>query len=245
MGGRRRRNPGHRSHARPGTVVGPAQEDRHDHRLDRRARSHVGCRRIFGQILRENVAAALDLAYFSDTAASAAAHAGLLAGVTPLTASTAGGVAAAQSDLAALASAVSGREAPARSCSSCRAPVPPRCRWLCRRRSITVLGTDALPPARSSRSIRRRSSTPPTRIRTSARRRTRRCTCSDTPPAIGTPPAVVASPRKACSSRARSHCGSCTTWRSPSGGRMPWHGSPPRTGRAPAVAATSRKGSAK
>ncbi len=124
-------------------VVGPARKlgtiTAWTEELDRIS----GAAMLFEQILRENIAAALDLAYFSSTAASAAAHAGLLAGVTPLTASAAGGVAAAQSDLAALAAAVSGPGSSGEvvfALSRANAATLP---LALPQTTITVLGTDA------------------------------------------------------------------------------------------------------
>jgi len=61
---------------------------------------------VVTQLLREDVAAGLDAAYFSTSAGSASAYAGLLYGVTPLTASAGGGIEAIKADLAALAGAV-------------------------------------------------------------------------------------------------------------------------------------------
>ena len=62
---------------------------------------------IFERMLREDVAAGIDAAFFATTAGSASAHEGLLYGVSPITASIAAGKAGAEEeDLAALASAV-------------------------------------------------------------------------------------------------------------------------------------------
>ncbi len=69
---------------------------------------HTQARAVFEQMLREDVAVGLDLAYFRATAGSASAHAGLLNGVTALAASTEGGAAAMQADLAAVIGAVTG-----------------------------------------------------------------------------------------------------------------------------------------
>lgn len=57
-------------------------------------------------VLREDVAASLDAAYFSSAAASTSAHAGLLNGVSPLTGASGGDLLAMQADLMALAAAV-------------------------------------------------------------------------------------------------------------------------------------------
>lgn len=72
--------------------------------LDKRSNA----RTVFEQMLREDIACSLDLAYFSAQAGTGGAHAGLLNGVSPLTASAARGLTALQEDLAALISAVSG-----------------------------------------------------------------------------------------------------------------------------------------
>lgn len=61
---------------------------------------------IFTAMLREDAAASLDAAYFATSGGSSAAHAGLLNGVTPITASIAGGHTAMQEDMSALAAAV-------------------------------------------------------------------------------------------------------------------------------------------
>jgi hypothetical protein len=103
-----------------------------------------GAAAIFEQLLRDNVSAALDLAYFSATAGSASAHAGLLNGVVALPPSSAGGVAAAQSDLAALAGAVSGPGSSGEVVfvvSRANAATMP---LALPQTQITVLGTDAL-----------------------------------------------------------------------------------------------------
>lgn len=60
----------------------------------------------FTTMLREDTAATLDLIYFSTSAGGNGAHAGLLNGLAALPPSTAGGKAAMQADLAALAGAV-------------------------------------------------------------------------------------------------------------------------------------------
>ena len=71
--------------------------------LSRRSRAES----IFRHALREDAALSLDAAYFSDAAGTAAVHAGLLNGVTPITASAATDPTAAMlDDMAALASAV-------------------------------------------------------------------------------------------------------------------------------------------
>jgi hypothetical protein len=62
---------------------------------------------VIAQVLRENTAMSLDAALFSNAAATAARPAGILNGVTALTATTSGGEAAMMADLAALAKAIS------------------------------------------------------------------------------------------------------------------------------------------
>lgn len=66
-----------------------------------------GAQPVVEAILREDAGASLDAAYLS-TAAAGALPAGLLYGVSPIAASSAGGIAAMQEDLVALASAVAG-----------------------------------------------------------------------------------------------------------------------------------------
>jgi hypothetical protein len=61
---------------------------------------------ILTTILRENVSLALDASMFSTAAATAARPAGILAGLTPLTAATGGGETAMTTDLSALAGAI-------------------------------------------------------------------------------------------------------------------------------------------
>lgn len=61
---------------------------------------------VFSTMLRETAALQLDASVFSTTAATTAKPAGILNGVTPLTAATGGGDAAMLTDLAALAGAV-------------------------------------------------------------------------------------------------------------------------------------------
>lgn len=61
---------------------------------------------LVGQILKDAVAAQLDVALFSNTAASSVRPPGLVAGITPLTASTAAGLAAALADVRGLVDAI-------------------------------------------------------------------------------------------------------------------------------------------
>ena len=61
---------------------------------------------VFTNLLREDAAATLDAVYFSTAAGSASAHAGLLNGVSPISASSQGGVTAMRGDLAAIIEAV-------------------------------------------------------------------------------------------------------------------------------------------
>lgn len=73
------------------------------HELDRKSDASD----VFQQMLREDVGTSLDAAYFSTSPGSSSAHAGLLAGLSPLSASTSGGKAAMFADLFALITAVS------------------------------------------------------------------------------------------------------------------------------------------
>ena len=71
--------------------------------LSREMAESAGGEEVFATLLREDVAASLDASLFSTTAASSTRPAGILAGVSALTATTGGGSAALQGDLAKLA----------------------------------------------------------------------------------------------------------------------------------------------
>jgi hypothetical protein len=76
--------------------------------LSKELARYSGAEAIFEAMLREEAALSLDAAYFStDDGSAAGHHAGLLAGVTPLTPATGGGSAAMIGDLTRLAAAVS------------------------------------------------------------------------------------------------------------------------------------------
>lgn len=88
-----------------GVTVGPAKKIALITTMTREMARRGDAEAVFTQQLREDAAASLDLAYLSTSGASASAHAGLLNGVSPLPASSAGGEAAMKADLAALAAA--------------------------------------------------------------------------------------------------------------------------------------------
>ena len=96
------------------------------------------------------------------------------------------------SDLAALASAVSGPGFAARSRSSCRGQTLRRCLWPCRRRRSPSWARTHWPPARSWRSTLGRSCMPPIARRRFPLRRTVTLHMSDLPMAISTPPGAAA-----------------------------------------------------
>lgn len=87
-------------------TIGPAKKMAHILAWSRELSKRSDADRIFQQMLREDVAAGIDAAFFATTAGSATQPAGLLNGVTPITASAATGKVALTEDLSALASAV-------------------------------------------------------------------------------------------------------------------------------------------
>ncbi|MDF0517733.1 phage major capsid protein [Bradyrhizobium yuanmingense] len=95
-----------RSAAFSNVEIGPAREMAHIIAWSRELGKRSDAIAIFERMLREDVAAGIDAAFFATTAGSASAHEGLLHGVSPITASIAAGKAGAEDDLAALASAV-------------------------------------------------------------------------------------------------------------------------------------------
>ncbi|MGF7163140.1 hypothetical protein FHS85_004798 [Rhodoligotrophos appendicifer] len=87
-------------------TVGPARKIALISVITRELARRADGEAVVTQLLREDVAAGLDAGYFSTAAGSASAHAGLLNGVSPLTATSGGDYIAMQADLAALAAAV-------------------------------------------------------------------------------------------------------------------------------------------
>lgn len=89
-----------------GATLGPAKKMAtiavHSRELARSSAAEA----VFVQLLREDAAATLDAAMFNDAAATDDNPAGLLNGVTPITATAGGGATAMKADLAALAASV-------------------------------------------------------------------------------------------------------------------------------------------
>lgn len=88
-------------------VIGPARKMSHIVVWSRELGKRSDARSVFAQMLREDVGAGIDAGFFSDTAGTTAAPAGLLYGVDALTASSVSGALAATEDLALLAETVS------------------------------------------------------------------------------------------------------------------------------------------
>lgn len=86
--------------------IGPPKKMSHILAFSRELSKRSDAERIFMLMLKEDVAAGIDAAFFATTAGSATQPAGLLFGVTPTTPSGSGGYAALVEDLAALGSAV-------------------------------------------------------------------------------------------------------------------------------------------
>jgi HK97 family phage major capsid protein len=95
-----------RSAAFTQVVIGPSKKMAHILVWSRELGKRSDAEQIFTQMLKEDIAAGIDSAFFASTAGSATQPAGLLFGVTPLTASGATGSVALTEDLSALASAV-------------------------------------------------------------------------------------------------------------------------------------------
>lgn len=87
-------------------TIGPAKKIALISTLTEELAKRANGEAIISQLMREDVAAGLDLAYFSTTAPSDAAHAGLLYGVSPLSGYAGGDLLSVTNDLARLASAV-------------------------------------------------------------------------------------------------------------------------------------------
>jgi hypothetical protein len=90
-----------------GAVLGPARKLLCFAVITRELADSSSAEIVITTLLRENAALQLDTSLFSNVAASSARPAGILNGVTPLTAATGGGDAALDSDLTALAAAIS------------------------------------------------------------------------------------------------------------------------------------------
>lgn len=86
--------------------IGPAKKMAHILAWSKELGKRSDAESIFSQMLREDVAAGIDAAFFAATAGTSTAPAGLLYGVTPITPSGAGGKTALTEDLTALAAAV-------------------------------------------------------------------------------------------------------------------------------------------
>jgi capsid protein len=89
------------------STLGPVHKLASSVVLSREMSEAAGGEEVFSTLLREDLAASLDSSMFSATAASAVRPAGLLAGVSALTATAGGGAGALQGDIAALASVAS------------------------------------------------------------------------------------------------------------------------------------------
>jgi hypothetical protein len=95
-----------RNYTLAAAVLGPVKKLVASAAMTRETALHANGEAVISALLREDAAIALDSSLFSTTAASSSRPAGLLNGVTPITATTGGGTTAMNADLGKLAAAI-------------------------------------------------------------------------------------------------------------------------------------------